>query len=114
LKHDELIARAEKEAGYGMVTKVALPGGKSDDWFAKANPQWTPKSLSQILALSGRSNDSPDHEDIFQATVKDFANEAYRTILCCYRDMSMKDYQRLKSQNNNFLLESDRFCLEKI
>jgi hypothetical protein len=56
LKHDELIARAEKDAGYGMVTKVALPGGKSEDWFAKANPQWTPKSLSQILALSGRPN----------------------------------------------------------
>jgi magnesium-transporting ATPase (P-type) len=29
LKYDELVARAEKQAGYGMVTKVALPGMKT-------------------------------------------------------------------------------------
>jgi hypothetical protein len=38
LKLDELTARAEKEAGYGMVTKVATSGGKYEDWFGKANP----------------------------------------------------------------------------
>jgi magnesium-transporting ATPase (P-type) len=65
------------------------------------------------MALSGRKSQSPDHEDIFHATVKDFANQAYRTILCCYRDMSMRDYEQYKRNNNNFALEKDRFCLEQ-
>jgi hypothetical protein len=57
-----------------MVTKVALPGMKSEDWFGKANPLWKPESLDGILALSGRQGQATTHEDIFRATVKDYAN----------------------------------------
>jgi hypothetical protein len=57
-----------------MVTKVALPGMKTEGWFDKANPLWKPESLDGILALSGRQGQAPTHEDIFRATVKDYAN----------------------------------------
>jgi magnesium-transporting ATPase (P-type) len=70
------------------------------------------ESLNGILELQGRSGQVPDHEDLFRATVKDFANQAYRTILCCYKDMTMQEYETLKAQNNDFKLETDRMVLE--
>ena len=31
-----------------------------------------------------------------------FANKAYRTILVAYKDISMKEFKKLKKDNNNF------------
>jgi len=46
-------------------------------------------------------------------TVKLFAANAYRTILITYRDLSMEEFERVKSENNDFEKESDREKLEK-
>lgn len=109
----EARARAEKNSGYGLVRYVAVPGGKAD-WYDNAtNEQTTPDSLDELMRLQGRSGQTPQVEDIFQSTVKDFACQAYRTILCCYKDMSMRDYEAVKAANNNFETTTDRQAIEK-
>lgn len=50
---------------------------------------------------------------LLERTVKVFAAEAYRTILICYRDMSMQEYENIKYNNNNFEKEEDKFVLEQ-
>jgi hypothetical protein len=32
------------------------------------------------------------HRELYERTVKKFAQQAYRTILMCYRDMSMEEF----------------------
>ena len=52
------------------------------------------------------------HRGLFNRTVKKFANQAYRTLLITYRDMSMDQYNSLKAANNDFEKEKDREVLE--
>jgi hypothetical protein len=84
----EATARAERMSGYGMINKVATASG-SEDWFGETNAAgMNLLSLDDNMKLNGTSGNAPLHEDVFQATVKDFANQAYRTILLCYKDLS--------------------------
>jgi magnesium-transporting ATPase (P-type) len=52
------------------------------------------------------------HKGLFERTVKKFAKQAYRTLLITYKDMSMEEYERIKSENNDFAKESDKDVLE--
>jgi hypothetical protein len=52
------------------------------------------------------------HLGVLQRTVKNFADQAYRTLLITYSDMSMTEYQRIKASNNNFEKEDDKGVLE--
>jgi len=52
------------------------------------------------------------HLGLLEKTVKNFADRAYRTLLICYRDMSMEQYEELKAANNDFETEADREVLE--
>jgi P-type E1-E2 ATPase len=45
--------------------------------------------------------------------VKHFAKQAYRTILICKKDMSMSEYESIKTEHNDFVKEADRECLEE-
>lgn len=36
LTDEQATARAEKQCGYGMVSRVAVPGG-TEDWFGACN-----------------------------------------------------------------------------
>jgi Ca2+-transporting ATPase len=49
---------------------------------------------------------------ILEKTVKLFAGMAFRTILVTYRDMSMDEFNSIKSENNDFEKEADREILE--
>jgi len=49
---------------------------------------------------------------IMERTVKKFANQAYRTILIAYRDMTMDEYNDLMNENNGFAKEEDKEVLE--
>lgn len=49
---------------------------------------------------------------ILEKSVKLFAKNAFRTILVTYRDLSMKEFESIKAQNNNFDKEADREVLE--
>lgn len=72
MSEQEAIARAEKQCGYGMITQVATGSG-NEDWFGQTNENgMNLQSLNAIMKLNGGKNVT--HEDIFQATVKDFAN----------------------------------------
>jgi len=57
------------------------------------------------------TNDS--FRGIFERTVKLFANQAYRTILTCYRDMSISEFENLKYYNGNFEKDANREVLEE-
>ena len=58
-------------------------------------------------------DDEITYFDLIERTVRNFAERAYRTILMSYRDMSLEEYQNLKSENNDFANEKDREVLEK-
>jgi len=60
-----------------------------------------------------RDADLISYQDQFNRTIKKFAAQAYRTLLITYKDMSMDEYNQLKSDNNDFAKENDRQCLEK-
>lgn len=49
---------------------------------------------------------------IFNRVLKKFADRALRTILVTFKDMSMEEFEHLKSNNNEFLTPDDRECLE--
>lgn len=50
---------------------------------------------------------------IYSRTIKKFASQAYRTIMVCYRDMSMREFTRLKHRYNQFATDEDRANLEQ-
>jgi Ca2+ transporting ATPase len=60
-----------------------------------------------------RDVDLVSYQEQFNRTIKKFADQAYRTLLITYKDMSMDEFNQLKSDNNDFAKEVDRECLEK-
>jgi Ca2+ transporting ATPase len=52
------------------------------------------------------------YRGLFERTVKKFADQAYRTLLITYKDMSMSEYENIKYANNDFAKESDKEVLE--
>jgi len=65
------------------------------------------------LLGKGESEAQDTYRGLFERTVKKFANQAYRTLLITYKDMSMADYEALKASSNDFEKEGDRQVLEK-
>lgn len=60
----------------------------------------------------GEENPTDTGLGILDRTIDKFANEAFRTILMTYRDLSESEYNDLKDANNNFEKEEDREVLE--
>lgn len=70
-------------------------------------------SVPDELLMDGESNGVNDtHRNLFERTVKKFAEQAYRTILITYKDMSLVEFENIKLTNNNFEKEKDREVLE--
>jgi len=57
---------------------------------------------SLVQAGIAAVDDEITYFDLIERTVRNFAERAYRTILMSYRDMTMDEYLKLKSQNNQF------------
>jgi magnesium-transporting ATPase (P-type) len=70
-----------------------------------------PESIEEVELPEDQFDDG-DFNTLVNKTVKYFANEAFRTILVCYRDMSMDEYNALMEENNGFEKDEDRKCLE--
>jgi Ca2+-transporting ATPase len=60
-----------------------------------------------IIDLSEKAKD-----DIIHKTVKGFADKALRTLLVAYTDISVHEFENMKSSNNGFAHERDREVLE--
>jgi magnesium-transporting ATPase (P-type) len=87
------------------TTKVVCPDGSIADINDTTD---VPDEL-----LNGDKTGTTDtYMGIFERTVKKFADQAFRTILVCFRDMSMEEFENLKSANNDFEKAEDRGCLE--
>ena len=69
-------------------------------------------TVAKELLEEGEDEATDSHRGIFERTVKKFANQAYRTLLITYKDMSMEAYETLKAENNDFETEKDREVLE--
>jgi len=61
--------------------------------------------VPEILKEKMDMGDTEQGINILENTVKFFAKQAYRTILICYRDMSLSDYESIKADNNDFETE---------
>ena len=68
--------------------------------------------MPKELLNEGEGSASGTHKELYERTVKKFANQAYRTILMAYRDISMAEFEQIKADNNNFEKEGDREVLE--
>lgn len=64
--------------------------------------------VSPELLNEGESSATDSFKGIYERTVKKFADQAYRTLLITYRDMSMSEYESIKAGANNFEDESDK------
>ena len=69
-------------------------------------------NMPKELLNEGEGSASGTHKELYERTVKKFANQAYRTILMAYRDMSMAEFEQIKAANNDFASEGDREILE--
>ena len=86
---------------FDFTTKVVCEDGSVQDLSANA---YVPDEL-----LNGDDAGAQDtYRGLFERTVKKFAKQAYRTLLITYKDMSLAEYERIKSENNNFEKEADR------
>lgn len=63
--------------------------------------------------MDGETSATGSQRELYERTVKKFALQAYRTILMCYRDMSMDEYNACKDENNGFESEADREAMER-
>jgi len=64
--------------------------------------------LSAGIEQSG----SCTHREVYERTIKKFADQAYRTLLITYKDMSLAEFNQIKAQHHNFEKDADRFVLE--
>lgn len=69
-----------------------------------------PDGLEEFALQEGTEDNT--HRAMIEKTWKLGSSQAYRNILCCYRDMSMEAYNTLKAENNDFAEDADRECLE--
>jgi len=67
---------------------------------------------SLLLPEETSGNAEDTGRGVLERTVKQFADNALRTILMTYRDMSMADFVEMKANNNDFEKDVDRECLE--
>jgi len=57
-----------------------------------------PKELIVGEEVYGETMDT--YAGLYKRSIKNFASQAYRTILICYRDMSMRQFTSLKHRYN--------------
>lgn len=88
-------------------SKVVVKGGKIAGIDERDN---VPADLREVI--ESRHIDPETQKELLLRGVKKFAQKAFRTILVCYKDMSMEEYLQLKSDNNDFAKEKDREVLE--
>lgn len=67
----------------------------------------------QLLREGEQDGVTDTYKGLYERTIKKFANQAYRTILVAYNDMSKREFDHIKAQNNNFAKEDDRVVLEQ-
>jgi len=58
--------------------------------------------LEDLLTMEEADDTNDSYRGILDRIVHNFANQAYRTILISYKDMSMDDYEQFKAENNDF------------
>ncbi len=63
-------------------------------------------------ALVTDSATTCSYREQFNRTIVRFAEQAYRTLLITYKDMSMAEFEKLRKDHRDFEKEKDRECLE--
>ena len=84
--------------------------------YLKGAPEIVLDYCSKIKGKSGEDENLSDGDksNLMKNIIgEQFAKQAYRCILVAYTEMSMDEYESIKSKNNNFEKESDREVLEQ-
>lgn len=69
---------------------------------------------AELVSIPGEDEtNKATYTSIYNRAIKKFASQAYRTIMVCYRDMSMREFTRLKHRYNQFATDEDRANLEQ-
>lgn len=115
-----------------IVVRNSHASGKNNEVriYCKGAPDFVLKKTTRVVNVNGQILDIEDstkvpsgllgdggketdtHRNVFERTIKNFANQAYRTILTTFREMSMEEFNKLKASNNDFKTDADRICLE--
>ena len=83
--------------------------------FTKGAPEIVIDLCDQYIDKDGnvaKLSKSKKEYILNEIVTKTFARKAYRTLLIAYTDMSMREYEALKSEHNDFAAEKDREVLE--
>ena len=117
-KRGSIVVRNEACAGTDQEVRVYCKGAPDmlfpDTKFAVAadgSVASIEDSVEVPQGLDG-AGDQDTYMGVFEKTVKKFANQAYRTILVTFKDMSLEQYEALKAENNDFESDEDRKILE--
>lgn len=118
-KRGSIVIRDQSKAGTDEEVRL----------YCKGAPDMVLESTTRVLTADGVANieDTTDvptellngaaattdsHRGLFDRTIKNFADQAYRTLLITYKDMSLDEYNSIKAANNDFEKEKDREVLE--
>jgi magnesium-transporting ATPase (P-type) len=121
-KRGSIVVRNPNFEGTDQEVRIYTKGApdmvlESTEWVLAADGSIAKLSDSTEvpaeLLLDGEIQGATDsHRAIFERTIKKFADQAYRTLLITYKDMSMNDFNNIKAANNDFEKENDREVLE--
>lgn len=85
--------------GGGLVKRVLTETGDVADLDAAPGIEW-PEELA--LGDFDGAEEGETNKELLESTIKLFASKAYRTILTCYRDMSMADFEALADADTGY------------
>lgn len=98
------------------ITAVRLPGREDlVRIYIKGAPEFIAHKCSRTIEVDGRTVPMTNEQlnYIMQDILKHkFTTQGLRGIAFAYKDLSIDDFERLKSSYNNFLTEADREALE--
>jgi hypothetical protein len=83
----------------GLVKRILTESGDVADLDAAPGIEW-PEELA--FGDFDGAEEGETNKELLETTIKLFASKAYRTILTCYRDMSMADFEALADADTGY------------
>ena len=129
-----LISFSSSRKRASIVVKYPAKAGQDDEVriYTKGAPDMIFDSTTNVMCADGSIASFDDtteipaellnenetsatgtYRELYERTVMKFAKQAYRTILMTYRDMSLAEFEQVKTDNNGFDKEKDREVLEQ-
>ena len=99
---------------------VAVKTGEHVTIFCKGAPDMVLKTVTHCVDASGAkveigedAGNGKTYKELLDENVKTFADNAYRTIITCFRTLEMAEFEALKEENGGFVEDKDKDVLEE-